>query len=279
MVENHRPARHPTTCTASRTTSRWCATFLHDNGADLALVIINATQIERQMSLVAAAKAAQHDLVVLLNMADEARKYGITSTAGKCPSCWAWPIFLLSANMAPAIRKLCRQSQGVAYPTPGMGTTAHQLEQDVHIETRWRACSTRRADTGATAGKPHRKLDGVMAAPVAGAADLFFAIMYLCPGMLPARPTPANRRCLDVRLVARGRACAAAGRLPASRARHAARWVYNGVATVAAFVAAHRAVLPVHGDGGRQRLPVARRVPDGRADGALGWTGAFRHAC
>src|SRR3989338_1444309 len=57
--------------------------FLHDNVPDLALVILNATQIERQMSLLLQLKQLNMNLVVLLNMADEARKYGITIDSKK----------------------------------------------------------------------------------------------------------------------------------------------------------------------------------------------------
>ena len=46
--------------------------------------------------------------------------------------------------------------------------------------------------------------------------------------------------------------------------------IYNGVGHRRGFRADHRAVLSVHGDGGRQRLPVARGIFDGCADGAPG---------
>ena len=52
--------------------------FLHDNVPDLALVILNATQIERQMSLLLQLKQLNLNIVVVLNMADEAKKFGIS---------------------------------------------------------------------------------------------------------------------------------------------------------------------------------------------------------
>ncbi len=51
--------------------------FLHDNVPDLALVILNATQIERQMSLLLQLKQLNMNIVVLLNMADEAIDRGV----------------------------------------------------------------------------------------------------------------------------------------------------------------------------------------------------------
>ncbi|NOT99082.1 MAG: GTP-binding protein, partial [Sideroxydans sp.] len=51
--------------------------FLHDNVPDLAVVVLNATQIERQLSLLLQLKQLNLNMVVLLNMADEAKKFGI----------------------------------------------------------------------------------------------------------------------------------------------------------------------------------------------------------
>src|SRR5271169_5264991 len=51
--------------------------FLHDNVPDLALIVLNATQIERQLSLLLQLKQINMNMVVLLNMADEAKKFGI----------------------------------------------------------------------------------------------------------------------------------------------------------------------------------------------------------
>ena len=54
--------------------------------------------------------------------------------------------------------------------------------------------------------------------------------------------------------------------------------VYNGLSTVASFVPMIVHVFSVHGNCRGRRLPVPRRIPDGRADGPLraGWT-QLRH--
>src|SRR3990167_824765 len=72
--------------------------FLHDNVPDLALVILNATQIERQMSLLLQLKQLDMNVVVLLNMADEAKKYGISIDSKKMTEMLGMPIFLLSGK-------------------------------------------------------------------------------------------------------------------------------------------------------------------------------------
>ena len=72
--------------------------FLHDNVPDLAIIILNATQIERQLSLLLQLKQYNLNMVVLLNMADEAKKFGITIDAAKMSAALGIPIFLLSAK-------------------------------------------------------------------------------------------------------------------------------------------------------------------------------------
>ena len=72
--------------------------FLHDNVPDLALIVLNATQIERQLSLLLQLKQINLNMVVLLNMADEAKKFGITINTAKMTEALGIPIFLLSAK-------------------------------------------------------------------------------------------------------------------------------------------------------------------------------------
>ncbi|MDR0480876.1 MAG: 50S ribosome-binding GTPase, partial [Gallionellaceae bacterium] len=57
--------------------------FLQNNTPDLALIVLNATQIERQLSLLLQLKQLGLNMVAMLNMADEARKFGITIDTAK----------------------------------------------------------------------------------------------------------------------------------------------------------------------------------------------------
>ena len=110
--------------------------FLHDNVPDLALVILNATQIERQMSLLLQLKQLDMNLVVLLNMADEAKNFGIRIDAKKMSELLGMPIFLLSAKYGTGYAEALQAvSKALRYPTPGMAEQLRsQLEQDEHIE-------------------------------------------------------------------------------------------------------------------------------------------------
>ena len=84
--------------------------FLHDNVPDLALVILNTTQIERQMSLLLQLKQLDMNLVVMLNMADEAKKFGISVDVAKMSALLECRSSCSAQNTAAAIRKPCKPS-------------------------------------------------------------------------------------------------------------------------------------------------------------------------
>ena len=95
--------------------------FLHDNVPDLALVILNATQIERQMSLLLQLKQLDMNVVVLLNMADEAKKYGISIDSKKMTELLDMPIFLISGKYGTGYAEAMQvATKALRYPTPGM---------------------------------------------------------------------------------------------------------------------------------------------------------------
>jgi ferrous iron transport protein B len=111
--------------------------FLHDNVPDLAVIVLNATQIERQLSLLLQLKQYDLNMVVLLNMADEAKKFGITIDAEKMSGALGMPIFLLSAKYGNGYQEALQAiTKTLRYNTPGMADVLRsQLEQDTHIES------------------------------------------------------------------------------------------------------------------------------------------------
>ncbi len=72
--------------------------FLENNSLDLAVVVLNAVQIERQLALALQIQALGLPLVLLLNMEDEARKLGIRIDTGKISAQLAMPTVLVSAK-------------------------------------------------------------------------------------------------------------------------------------------------------------------------------------
>ena len=72
--------------------------FLERNSVDLILLILNATQIERQLSLALQVKDLGVPTVLLLNMADEAGKLGIQIDTPRLAQCLNMPVVLFSAK-------------------------------------------------------------------------------------------------------------------------------------------------------------------------------------
>jgi ferrous iron transport protein B len=213
--------------------------FLHDNAPDLALVILNATQIERQMSLLLQLKALNMNIVVLLNMSDEAKKYGISIDSRKMAELLEMPIFPISGKYgtgyADALHAITR---ALRYPTPGMAENLRsQLEQDEHIEAEMARVLKQ------TVQIPTRlpenlteKLDRVLLHPWLG-LPIFFGIMYLLfQGIFFfSQPLQTGIAALLTWLREAAIAPSLSG-LPQALQGLLLDGIYNGVATVAAFV-------------------------------------------
>ena len=68
--------------------------FLENNAVDQVLIILNTSQIERQLSLVLQIKQLNLPAVLLLNMSDEAGKFGITVNTQKLSEMLGLPVAL-----------------------------------------------------------------------------------------------------------------------------------------------------------------------------------------
>jgi len=213
--------------------------FLHDNVPDLALVILNATQIERQMSLLLQLKQLNMNIVVLLNMSDEARKYGITIDSRKMSEMLDMPIFLLSGKYGTGYQEALQAiGKALRYPTPGMAEQLRsQLEQDEHIETEMVRVMKHAVQVPAQLPEILTdKLDRVMLHPWLG-LPIFFGIMYLLFQGIFLLGQPLQGWVGEALGWLRASALepAFAG-LPAMLSGLLLDGIYNGVATVAAFV-------------------------------------------
>lgn len=213
--------------------------FLHDNVPDLALVILNTTQIERQMSLLLQLKQLNINFVVMLNMADEAKKFGITVDVTKMSALLELPIFLLSAKYGSGYPEALQAiTRALRYPTPGMAEQLRsQLEQDEHIEEEMARVLQHSVQVPARlSDQLTEKLDSVLLHPWLG-LPIFFAVMYLLfQGIfIFGQPIQAGvatgftwlREAALVPLL---------GGLPQAIQGLLLDGIYNGVATVAAFV-------------------------------------------
>jgi ferrous iron transport protein B len=213
--------------------------FLHDNVPDLALVILNATQIERQMSLLLQLKQLDMNIVVLLNMADEAKKFGITIDVAKMSELLEMPIFLLSAKYGSGYQEaLQAATRALSYPTPGMAEQLRsQLEQDEHIESEMTKVLKQSVQIPARLSDSLTdKLDRIMLHPWLG-LPIFFGVMYLLFQGVFLIGQPLQGVISDLLDGVRTAALEPVlGGLPQGVQGFLLDGVYNGVTTVAAFV-------------------------------------------
>ncbi len=213
--------------------------FLHDNVPDLALVILNASQIERQMSLLLQLKALSINSVVLLNMNDEAKKYGITIDAKKMSELLEMPVFQISAKYGTGYPEAMQTvARALRYPTPGMKEELQsQLEADEQIETQMARVLKQTVEIPARLpDNLTEKLDRVMLHPLLG-LPIFFGIMYLLFQGIFFFSQPLQTGIASALSWLRDTALSPLlGSLPHALQGLLLDGIYNGIATVAAFV-------------------------------------------
>lgn len=72
--------------------------FLNKFGVNLIIIVLNATQIDRQIRLALQIKALGFPAILMLNMADEAKHYGVKIEVDELSQRLALPTFLMSAK-------------------------------------------------------------------------------------------------------------------------------------------------------------------------------------
>ena len=213
--------------------------FLHDNVPDLALIVLNAAQIERQLSLLLQLKQFNLNMIVLLNMADEAKKLGITIDTAKMSAALGMPIFLLSAKYGNGYGEAVQAiGKALRYSTPGMPETVRsQLEQDEHIEREMSRILQQTVQVPARLpDNLTSRLDQLMLHPWLG-LPIFFGIMYLLFQGIFFFGQPLQAGVNELLGWLRETAIAPAlSSLPDILQGLLLDGVYNGIATVASFL-------------------------------------------
>jgi len=213
--------------------------FLHDNVPDLALIVLNATQIERQLSLLLQLKQLNLNMVVLLNMADEAKKFGITIDTAKMTEALGIPIFLLSAKYGAGYGEALQAvTKALRYTTPGMAEQLRdQLKPDGQIEAEM--ARVLRHSVQVPARLPDNltdQLDRIMLHPWLG-LPIFFGVMYLLFQSIFFFGQPLQTGVNNLFTWLRDAAIAPLlASLPSALQGLLLDGIYNGLATVAAFV-------------------------------------------
>jgi ferrous iron transport protein B len=156
--------------------------FLSQHSVDLAIIVLNYSQIERQLSLALQIKRLGLPTILLLNMQDEAKRTGITVNTEKMTEQMGFPVITVSAKygsgyadmMEVAAREL---NKNLTSPPPAK--IADQLEADIQIEQEMQSIVTQTVQMPIKFNdETTEKIDKVLLHPLLG-LPIFFLAMFL----------------------------------------------------------------------------------------------------
>jgi ferrous iron transport protein B len=103
--------------------------FLESTPVDLVVIILNASQIDRQLRLALQVRQLGLPALLLLNMADEARRFGVAIDLAELERRLALPVLLISAKYRQGLAQ-ARQAinRELAASEPGVGSGVQDLE-------------------------------------------------------------------------------------------------------------------------------------------------------
>ena len=146
--------------------------FLQHQKPDLILMVMSATQMERQTRLMSDLQAMGLPMVLVITMADEAKKLGISINVSGLSQELGWPVCLLSAKYGQGMEQLLSVLRQAL--TPGQET----LPKHPDIQT-WESAVKKHVQTPSQAPRAWTQaLDRVFLHPWLG-LPLFLLMMLL----------------------------------------------------------------------------------------------------
>lgn len=156
--------------------------FLENNPVDLAVIVLNASQIDHQIAIALQFRQLGIPALVLLNMMDEAEKLGIRIDARKMGESLAMPVMPLSAKYGKGFNEAKQAITGmlaISEPRAGLTDIRSRLAQDDQLEQQMQSI------VGESVRYPKQlpegltsRLDTVLLHPWLG-LPIFFAVMFL----------------------------------------------------------------------------------------------------
>lgn len=173
--------------------------FLENTPVDLILIILNMAQIDRQIILPMQIQRLGLPAVVLLNMADEAQRFGVTVAVDRLTDHLQMPVLPISAKYGQGYDQVIQSLQ------TSLQTSAPQkvdrLEERLLDDESLRAARVDILQTSVTT-QPDRadtvttRLDRILLHPVWG-LPIFFGVMYLVFQIIYALGTPIQTALVD----------------------------------------------------------------------------------
>lgn len=214
--------------------------FLSNNPIDLVIVLLNSSQIDRQLSLVLQIKKLNLPAVLVLNMADEAKRAGITIDAENFEKSLEMPVVQISAKYGDGLPKALQAATQIInqdHDASNPKMISQALTEDNQIEQEMEALIQHHVHIPTTlSDNTTDKIDRILLHKWFG-LPLFFVAMYVLFEFIFTAGKPLQDGlawALDLlRTSVLNPAFASS---PAWLSGLMLDGIYNGVATVAAFV-------------------------------------------
>ena len=213
--------------------------FLENNKVDLVIMVLNTSQIDRQLSLALQVRDLGLPTVLMLNMADEAKRSGITIDIDAMSAKLGMPVALISAKYGSGCKEALQAAANllqVAHP-PVQEALRSRLASDDRIEQEMQNI------VGAAVQMPAKltddmtaRLDRVLLHPWLGLPLFFLALFLLFQFIFTAGAPLQDGMAWLLAQVRSGLLEPLLVGLPPWLHGLLLDGIYNGVGTVAAFV-------------------------------------------
>ncbi|MEQ1487549.1 MAG: ferrous iron transport protein B [Methylotenera sp.] len=214
--------------------------FLANNAVDLVIILLNSSQIDRQLSLVLQIKKLGLPSVLALNMADEAKQTGITIDTDSLTAALNMPVVQISAKYGDGLPKALQAATQII--NQNLSTTNPQvisqlLQEDNQIEREMEALIQRHVQIPATlSDNTTDKIDRVLLHKWFGLPIFFAAMFVLFQFIFTVGKPLQDGLAWALNLLRADILTPLLASSPAWFSGLMLDGIYNGVATVAAFV-------------------------------------------
>jgi ferrous iron transport protein B len=214
--------------------------FLANNPLDLTIVLLNSSQIDRQLSLLLQIKKLNIPMVLALNMSDEAKKAGISIDTDQLAKSLNMPVLQISAKYGEGLPKALQAAAAVinqAQVSSDPAGISLALEEDQKIEKEMESLLARYVHIPSMlSDSTTDKIDKILLHKWLG-LPLFFLAMYALFQFIFAAGKPLqDGLAWLLQLLRSGVLEPLFAGSPTWLSGLMLDGIYNGVATVAAFV-------------------------------------------
>lgn len=214
--------------------------FLENNAIDLVIILLNSSQIDRQLSLVLQIKKLNLPSVLALNMADEAKQAGITIDSESLSSALNTPVIQISAKYGDGLPKALQAAAKIInqnQPATDPQVISQLLQEDNKIEQEMESLIQHHVQIPTTfTDNTTDKIDKILLHKWLGLPIFFLAMFVLFQFIFTVGKPLQDGLALMLQLLRTSLLEPIFTSSPHWLSGLMLDGVYNGVATVAAFV-------------------------------------------